>query len=335
MGEVLSQDEVDALLESVPEDDGESSGVDGKNKKDETLPLYDLTKQDKVIRGKMPILEIIYQRFSGLFRTSLSNSLRKISTVSIVSTDLFKFQEFVSTLPVPTCMCIMKLNKLQGNALLVFESKLAYAIIDSYFGGTDRPYGRVEGKEFTVIEISFMKKVMDLAIKDLEEAWAPIYKIDAQYLRTEVNPQFIGVMSPSDVIITTRLDIEFESISGSMMVMIPYSTIEPIKEKLNASFQRDNDIADSIWTLSMNQHLNDISTTLVVKLGETSMSIGDLITLEKGDVIPLKQEVSEEISVEIHGIEKMKCLMGNHKGNRAIQLTDITQLKTIKRDRDL
>ncbi|MDD0854117.1 flagellar motor switch protein FliM [Halobacteriovorax sp. GB3] len=328
MAQVLSQEEVDALLNAVSDgddDDFMAGGDDdfGADEGDENIQPYDLTNQDRVIRGRMPILEIIYERFIRSFRVSLSNSLRKISTISMISTDLLKFGEFVNTLPIPSCMCIMRFNELRGPALLVFESKLAYAIIDSYFGGTDRPFTKIDGKEFTSIELSFMKKVMDMAISDLEEAWAPVHRIDAQYIRTEINPQFVGVVPPSDVIIATTLEVEFESASGTIMIVVPYSTIEPIKQKLSSSFQTDNDMADSIWTQAMNEHIKQAMATLVVKLGEADMTVGDLITLEKGDIIPLNQEASGEVSVEVQGVEKMKCLIGTHKGNRAIQVTNV------------
>lgn len=329
MAQVLSQDEVDALLNAVNDGDsddflgGGDSDIDSGEEGDENIQPYDLTNQDRVIRGRMPILEIIYERFIRSFRVSLSNSLRKISTISMISTDLLKFGEFVNTLPIPSCMCIMRFNELRGPALLVFESKLAYAIIDSYFGGTDRPFTKIEGKEFTQIELSFMKKVMDMAIGDLEEAWAPVHRIDAQYLRTEINPQFVGVVPPSDVIIATTLEVEFESASGTIMIVVPYSTIEPIKQKLSSSFQTDNEMADSIWTQAMNEHIKQTKATMVVKLGEAEMTVGDLVTLERGDIIPLNQEASGEVVIEIQGIDKMKCLIGVHKGNRAVQITEV------------
>ncbi|MBT3585245.1 MAG: flagellar motor switch protein FliM [Halobacteriovoraceae bacterium] len=328
MAQVLSQDEVDALLNAVNDGDtddilGDGGDFGADEDEDDNIQTYDLTNQDRVIRGRMPILEIIYERFIRSFRVSLSNSLRKISTISMISTDLLKFGEFVNTLPIPSCMCIMRFNELRGPALLVFESKLAYAIIDSYFGGTDRPFTKIEGKEFTMIELSFMKKVMDMAIADLEEAWAPVHRIDAQYLRTEINPQFVGVVPPSDVIIATTLEVEFESASGTIMIVVPYSTIEPIKQKLSSSFQTDNDMADSIWTHAMNEHIKEADATLVVKLGEAEMTVGDLLTLETDDIIPLNQEASGEVSLAVEGVEKMKCLIGIHKGNRAIQVTKI------------
>ena len=287
MAQVLSQDEVDALLNAVSDSD-ESIDSDDFSYDDVDIQAYDLTNQDRVIRGRMPILDIIYERFIRSFRVSLSNSLRKISSISIISTDLLKFGEFVNTLPIPSCMCIMRFNELRGPVLMVFESKLAYAIIDSYFGGTDRPFTKLDGKEFTQIELSFMKKVMDMAISDLDEAWAPVHRVDAQYLRTEINPQFVGVVPPSDVIITTTFEVEFESASGTIMIVVPYSTIEPIKQKLSSSFQTDNEMADSIWTSALNEHIKEATSNLSVKLGEATISVGDLVNLEIGDVIPLK-----------------------------------------------
>jgi flagellar motor switch protein FliM len=327
MAQVLSQDEVDALLSAVNEDaeDDLDSDFDDDYEDDEgseNIQPYDLTNQDRVIRGRMPILEIIYERFIRSFRVSLSNSLRKISTISMISTDLLKFGEFVNTLPIPSCMCIMRFNELRGPALLVFESKLAYAIIDSYFGGTDRPFTKIEGKEFTSIELSFMKRVMDMAITDLEEAWAPVHRIDAQYMRTEINPQFVGVVPPSDVIITTTFEVEFESASGTIMVVIPYSTIEPIKQKLSSSYQSENDVVDSLWTQSMHEHIQQSKATAIVKLGETDMTVGDLVGLQVGDVLPLQQDVSGELLIEVEGVDKLSCLAGEYKGNKAVQITN-------------
>jgi len=160
-----------------------------------------------------------------------------------------------------------------------------------------------------------------MAITDLEEAWAPVHKIDAQYVRTEINPQFVGVVPPSDVIITTTFEVEFESASGTIMVVIPYSTIEPIKQKLSSSYQSENDTVDSLWTQSMHEHVKEADATAIVKLGDTNLSVGDLIGLQIGDVLPLSQEVSGELSIEIEGVKKLCCLAGEYKGNRAVQIT--------------
>lgn len=340
MNQVLTQSEVDALLSAVAEGSvdvnaqggatggegavGGESGGDwggGAAVSDVEVTPYDLTNQDRVIRGRMPTLDIIYERFIRLYRMSLSNSLRKIATISIISTDLLKFGEFVNTLPIPSCMCIMRFESLRGPALLVFESKLAYALVDSFFGGTDRPYTKIEGKEFTRIELSIMKKVMDLAIKDLEEAWAPVHKTDISFVRTEVNPQFVGVVPPSDVIISTTFEVELENASGTIALVIPYSTIEPIKNKLNASFQTETDRVDKEWTLKMEEHLRQAEANVLVNLGAASITVGDLVNLNVGDIIPLAQDSDGELDVLVEGVPKFKCFFGVSRGNRAIQVT--------------
>ncbi len=348
MNQVLTQSEVDALLNAVSEGnvdvaaqagggpgapapgapagfaEGGSSffGGDGSTSTtDVEVTPYDLTNQDRVIRGRMPTLDIIYERFIRLFRMSLSNSLRKIASISIISTDLLKFGEFVNTLPIPSCMCIMRFESLRGPALLVFESKLAYALVDSYFGGTDRPYTKIEGKEFTRIELSIMQKVMDLAIKDLEEAWAPVHKTEISFLRTEVNPQFVGVVPPSDVIVSTTFEVELENASGTIALVIPYSTIEPIKNKLNASFQTESDRQDKEWMAKLEDHLRDARAEIAVNLGQSSITVGDLVNLNMGDIIPLTQDADGQLEVTVEGVPKFKCFFGVSRGNRAVQVT--------------
>ncbi|MBN23236.1 MAG: flagellar motor switch protein FliM [Bdellovibrionaceae bacterium] len=335
MNQVLSQSEVDALLSAVSDgsedgDIGEAGSLGDLDSSDfsesdlleesEVTP-YDLTNQDRVIRGRMPTLDIIYERFIRLFRMSLSNSLRKIASISIISTDLLKFGEFVNTLPIPSCMAIMRFESLRGPALLVFESKLAYALVDSYFGGTDRPFTKIEGKEFTRIELSIMNKVMELAIDDLEEAWAPVHKVNISYVRTEVNPQFVGVVPPSDVIISTTFEVELENASGTIALVIPYSTIEPIKNKLNSSFQTESERVDKEWTAMMEEHLRGAEAEVSVNLGTAEITVGDLVNLNIGDIIPLTQDSDGELELIVEGAGKYKCFFGISRGNRAVQIT--------------
>ena len=319
MNQVLSQAEVDALLNAVSEgslDNGDSSKVVAKD-----IQNYDLTNQDRVIRGKFPTLDLIYERFVRLFRISLSNSLRKIASISIISTDLLKFGEFVNTLPIPSCVGILRSETLRGTALLVFESKLAYALIDSYFGGTDRPYTKNDGKEFTRIELMIMDKVLQLGIADLEEAWDPVHKVGLKHLRTETNPQFVGVIPLSDVIISTTFEVELDNASGTISLVIPYSTIEPIKSKLNSSFQSDSDRADKLWVANLEAHMNQVEANVSVNLGSTNITVADLVNLNIGDVLPLNQDCNGELTLNVEGVPKYKCLFGVSKGIRAIQVT--------------
>mgnify|MGYP003394220947 CR=1 FL=1 len=330
MNQVLSQSEVDALLNAVVDPAAGGAGADGgadgsagdsAPKLDINVVPYDLGNQDRVIRGRMMTLDIIYERFIRLFRVSLSTSLRKIASLSIISTDLLKFGEFLNTLPIPSCMGVMRFETLRGSGMIVFESKLVYALVDAYFGGSDRPYTKSEGKEFTRIELSVINKVINLALRDLDEAWAPVHKTDIEFIRIEVNPQFVGLVPPTDVIISTTFEVELEHASGTIAVVVPYATLEPIKEKLNAGFQPDGDRFEKVWTSQLHQHLANTNLNCKVNLGETNLTVGDLVNLNIGDVIPLTQDADGELDLLVEGISRFKCLFGVSRGNRAIQVT--------------
>ena len=210
--------------------------------------------------------------------------------------------------------------------MVVFESKLAYALVDSFFGGTDRSYSKLNNKEFTRIELTIVKKVMELAIKGMEEAWTPVHKLDISFMRTEVNPQFIGVVPPSDVVVSTTFEVELENASGTITFVIPYSTLEPVKQKLNAQFQTEIDRTDREWMAKMEEHIQSTEMNVLVNLGNANITVADLVNLNVGDIIPLNQDADGELDVLVEGVPKMKCLLGVSRGSRAIQVTRILDL---------
>jgi flagellar motor switch protein FliM len=334
MNQVLSQSEVDALLAAVSEGEvggdtaanaGAATGKSGiAGKTDKVIVTYDLTSQDRIIRGRLPQLEVIYEKFMRSFRVSLSSALRKIASLTLASTDFLKFGEFVNTLPMPTCMSVLRFNHLRGSALLVIESKLAYALVDSFFGGADRPYTKIEGKDFTQIELSIVRKVVDLAIEDMEAAWESVEKIGCSFVRTEVNPQFVGIVPPTDVVIASTFDVELENANGTITIVIPYSTIEPIKQKLSSGFQIESDQTDKkLWTTIIKEQLIDTDLNMQVNLGETAIELNDLMKLKVGDVIPLDQDSTGELDILVEGVKKFKCFSGVHHGSVAVQVTKV------------
>jgi flagellar motor switch protein FliM len=329
MNQVLSQSEVDALLAAVSdgevttadtpkaEGNGSVKAADGKN-----VVNYDLTSQDRIIRGRLPQLEVIYEKFMRAFRVSLSSTLRKIASITLTSTEFLKFGEFINTLPMPTCMSVLRFGNLRGSALMVIESKLAYALVDSFFGGADRPYTKIDGKEFTQIELSIVKKVVELAINDLENAWASVEKIDCSFVRTEVNPQFVGIVPPTDVVIASTFDVELENATGTISVVVPYATIEPIKQKLSSGFQVESDQTDKkLWTAIIKEQLLETNVEVKVNLGQTEILLQDLMEMKSGDVIPLDQDATGEIDVQIENVKKFKGYYGIHHGTVAVQVT--------------
>lgn len=337
----LSQSEVDALLAAVSDGDvsensesnadtsgGNTSGKSSNNGsvQQKNVQNYDLTSRDRVVRGRFPQLDVIYEKFMRAFRVSLSGALRKIATISVASTDFLKFGEFINTLPLPTCMSVLRFQTLRGSGLFVIESKLAYALVDSFFGGSNRSYTRIEGKDFTAIELNIVRKVVELAISDLESAWEAIEKIGASFVRTEVNPQFVGIVPPTDIVIATTFDVELEIANGTVTVVMPYATIEPIKQKLMSGFQIESDQSEkAIWSQIIQKQLFDAEVDIKVDLGETFLELGDIMNLKKGDVIPLDQDSTGELDIQVENIALFKGFYGTHHGSIATKITKVIE----------
>jgi len=322
MSQVLSQSEVDALLSAVSDNRVDSDEDGGPEGLQSGVVQYDLANQDRIIRGRMPTLDIIHDRFIRLFRVTLSNALRKMANLSVNSTGPLKFSEFMNSLPLPSCLNILRLDPLRGAAVMVIESKLLYALVDSFFGGNDVPYTKIEGKDFTQIEIKIARRVVLSAIDDLEKAWEPVYPLKIGYSRTEINPQFVAVVPPSDVVIATTFDVELEKVSGTIKIVIPYSTLEPIKSKLSVGFQSEQLEVDFIWINRVKEQIMQTTANIVVKLGEANIQVRDLMNLEVGDIIQLDTDATMPLNVMVEGIPKFKGIPGLLRGNRALRITE-------------
>ena len=319
MNQVLSQNEVDALLSAVSDNKMDTPGAEG-GAAGAGVVQYDLANQDRIIRGR---IDIIHDRFIRLFRMTLSNSLRKMANISVNSTGPLKFSEFMNSLPLPSCLNILRLDPLRGAAVMVIESKLLYALVDSFFGGNDVPYTKIEGKDFTQIEIKIARRVVLVAIDDLEKAWEPVYPLKVGYSRTEINPQFVAVVPPSDVVIATTFDVELEKVSGTIKIVIPYATLEPIKSKLSVGFQSEQLEVDFIWINRIKEQIMGTTANMLVRLGAADITVRDLLELEPGDIIQLNTDATIPLEILVEGLPKFRGIPGLSKGNRAIKITDV------------
>lgn len=322
MNQVLSQSEVDALLSAVSDNRMDTDDFGGDDSMKSGVVQYDLANQDRIIRGRMPTLDIIHDRFIRLFRVTLSNSLRKMANLSVNSTGPLKFSEFMNSLPLPSCLNILRLDPLRGAAVMVIESKLLYALVDSFFGGNDVPYTKIEGKDFTPIEIKIARRVVLSAIDDYEKAWEPVYPLKVGYSRTEINPQFVAVVPPSDVVIATTFDVELEKVSGTIKIVIPYATLEPIKSKLSVGFQSEQLEVDFIWINRIKEQIMQTTSNVLVKLGEADITMRDLMELSAGDIIQLNTDATTPLDILVEGIPKFKGIPGLLKGNRALKIVE-------------
>lgn len=318
MSKILTQDEVDALLKGMSggEIETESDAVED----DSGVTVYDLTNQDRIIRGRMPTLEIINDRFARLLRTTLSSSLRKVIDVSAFSLDMIKFGEFMRALPVPTSLHIYKVDPLRGHGIMVIESKLVFNLVDNFFGGSGRSHVKIEGRDFTAIENRLINKVILMALEDLEKAWNPVHPLKLTYVRSETNPQFASVVAPTEVVIVIKFEVELEQTVGTLIICLPYSTVEPIRSKLYAGFQSDQLEVDHEWINRFIAQVREASVELKVELGRTTIRAQDLLKLNVGDLIMLDHDVNVPLTVQVEGIPKFRGLPGVVKGNKALQI---------------
>jgi len=318
MSQVLSQDEIDALLKGMS--GGEIETETEQPPDEEGIIPYDLTNQEKIIRGRMPTLEIINQRFCRLFRTTLSAMLRKIADISAISIDTIKFGEFLKSLPVPASLHLFKMEPLKGYSLMAIESKLVFSLIDIFFGGDGSTSLKVEGRDFTPIEDRMIKRVVVAALRDYTEAWTPVHRINFEYSRSEMNPQFATIVPPSDVVIITTFEIEVEQVTGNITICLPYSNIEPIREKLYAGFQTERLEIDLNWIRRLKKIITSLNVDVTVKFGETNLTVGKILDLQEGDVIPLHKDIDEPLTVLVEGVPKFLGYAGIFKSNKAIKI---------------
>ncbi|SMC19343.1 flagellar motor switch protein FliM [Desulfacinum hydrothermale DSM 13146] len=324
MEHVLSQDEVDALLKGL--DGGEiETETDTAEVAEEQQGIrpYDLTSQDRIIRGRMPTLEIINDRFARVHRVTLSGALRKVVDITVTQKEMIKFGDFIRTLPVPTSLHVLKMDPLRGHVLLVVESRLIFNLVDCFFGGTGRSSYKIEGRDFTSIEQRVINKVVRMALKDLEEAWNPVTSISFKFVRSEVNPQFATIVPPTELVIVVHYELEMDTLMGKIILCLPYSTIEPIRSKLSASYQSDQLEVDYSWTRRFIRRLREVSVSLTAELGRSQIKGQDLLRMEKGDVILLDQDVNHPLLVTVEGVPKFRAEPGVHKGNQAIQIVEL------------
>lgn len=322
MNKFLAQDEVDALLNGLSGGDLDDEEEEIEDS-DGVVP-FDLANQDRIIRGRMPVLEIINDRFARLCTNALTNTVRKRVEISPISIDMAKFGEFMRSLPVPTSINIFKMEPLRGNALMIIDARLVFALVENIFGGMGSQ-SKIEGREFTRIEQAIVDRIVRLALEIMTESWRPVHEVNLELIRSEINPQFASIVPPSDVVVVINYEVELDNSLGSMIVCLPYSTIEPIRSKLNANYQTERLEVDHAWSGRLKDRLMETPVELKIGIGNTQITSNQLLRLKVGDIITLDTDIEQLLPCTVEGVTKYWGIPGIVKSNKAFQIVSVDE----------
>ncbi len=312
--DILSQEEVDALLRGVTGEAEEASTADDAG----GVRSYDIGRQERIVRGRMPTLELIHERFARLFRIGLYNFMRRSAEISINPVKVQKYSDFIRNLVVPTNLNVVHANPLRGSGLIIIEPTLVFQVVDHLFGGNGQIHTRIEGRDFTPTEQRVIMRILDIVFSEFEKAWSTVYPLKYEYVRSEMNTQFANICTPTEVVVTASFTVDLGSGGGDIHVCLPYSLLEPIRDTIYSSFQADRAESDLRWVRLMTEQVQDAKLELVAKLAEASLTLRDLTELKVGDVISLS--VPETLEATVNGIPVLECKYGVSNGQYALKV---------------
>ncbi|MFO7541422.1 MAG: flagellar motor switch protein FliM [Thiobacillus sp.] len=310
----LSQDEVDALLEGVSDED---AAAETQEEQPGVRP-YDLFNQGRIVHGGLPALDTLNERFARQFKTALGTFLRRDVKVSTGPVKIAKYSEFIRNLVVPANLNLVQIKPLRGTAMMVFNSDLVFLMVDNLFGGDGRFQSSIEGRDFTRTEHRIIQRVLAIVFETYAKAWESVHPVEFGFIRSEMNPQFAVIADPNDSVVTITVVIELGEISGDMHICIPYSMIEPIKKQLNGGTPAEVTEVDTTWKRLMRQQLQMAEVEIVADLGTASVNLGDILNMNVGDVISL--DIPQSVEAKVDGIPVMECAYGKFNGQYTLRV---------------
>jgi len=319
VSDLLSQDEIDALLHGVDDVEEEDSSDNAEEVEGETSD-YDFSSQDRIVRGRMPTLEMVNERFARHMRISLFNMMRRTAEVSINGIQMIKFGEYIHTLFVPTSLNMVRFRPLKGTALITMEARLVFILVDNFFGGDGRYHAKIEGREFTPTERRIIQMLLKLIFEDYKEAWSPVMDVSFEYLDSEVNPSMANIVSPTEVVVISSFHIELDGGGGDFHIALPYSMLEPIRELLDAGVQSDKEDTDMRWSKALRDEIMDVPVAINTKFIEVDIPLSQLMDLQAGDIIPI--EMPEHITVLIEDLPTFRAKLGRSRENIALKIEE-------------
>ena len=311
----LSQDEVDALLKGVT---GESDEPEAAAESSDGVRAYNVSTQERIVRGRMPTLELINERFARYLRIGLFNYMHRTTEISVGPIRVQKYSEFIRNLVVPTNLNLVVAKPLRGTALFVFDPNLVFLVVDNMFGGDGRFHTRVEGRDFTATEQRIIQGLLNVVFAEYARSWKPVYDLTFEYIRSEMNSQFANIATPSEIVISTTFSLEFGGSAAEMHLCFPYSMIEPIRELLYSSMQSDQLSSDKRWIVMLRKQLKDADVEIAAKLATTTVTLGQILKMKAGDIIPIT--IPEQIIAHVDEVPLMECRYGQQGGQYALKI---------------
>lgn len=319
MDDILSQDEVDALLRGMGEGDVETENDDPNEAK--TAKVYDFTNQERIIRGRLPALDIINERFARGFQRHFNEMILSSVEVTAGEVKIIKMIDYLRNLFVPTSLNIYRINPLNGISLFTLDSKLIFTAVDIYFGGTGLLPFKIEGREYTPVEMSMIRSILDITTDNMRKAWAPVMDVEIEYMHSEMNPKFAGIVDATDMIVVSPINVRFEGVEGRIDIVMPYAMLEPVRDKLEEGMQNLQGETDNRWSKTLREEAKNIEVTLSVTLAEVAMNMSDLMKMEKGDIIPI--EMPKQVTIKAEDIALVRGKVGVSDDKKAVKIEQI------------
>ena len=322
MEQILSQDEIDALLKGISEGEIETQKEVSVEEHVETKS-FDFIQYTRGKKERLPALDFIYDRFSKSFRSALSLFVEKEVEISFEPMQYVAYGDFIETLPLPTNMNVVVTEKLKGFFIVIFDAKLIFSVLETIFGSANTSKPKVEGREFTKIEFNVIKKLIDLVCVEMEKAWAPVYEISCKYSRSEINPNYITMVTNEETVNLCELTIEIEGIKGWMKVCIPYGILETIKSYLMSTPSREDSDMREKWFMRLKERVQDVPLEIRAVLGKKKMPLQEFLRLSEDNVIVIDRYVNDPVELEIHNKGRFRGKLGIYKGNKAVRVEEI------------
>ncbi len=311
----LSQEEVDALLKGV---DGESEEATSSGAAGGVRP-YDLGRQGRNISNRIPALELINERFTRYLRNGLFNYMQRDCDVAAGSIKVQQYGDFIRGLAVPANLNLIQAKPLRGNGLIILDPNLVFLVIDNMFGGDGRFHTRIEGRDFTPTEQRIVFGLLDIIFKEYQKAWKPVYPLAFEYVRSEMNPQFANIATPSEMVITITFNLELSGTSAEMHFCLPYSMLEPIRDILYSTMQNEQAApTDKRWNTTLTRQLQSADVELSASLGHATVTLGDIVRMKVGDIVPI--EIDERLTGLVEDIPVLQCRFGVQNGQYALKV---------------